>query len=66
MAEKESICMLGADIPAYNRAFTMPELEPVIATPKRSSPGPNGIHYEMPRKLSRKSHEALLAFYNSL
>lgn len=51
--------MLGADTAASNQAFTMPELEVAIGTPYQSPPRSDSMHYEMLRKLSPKSREAL-------
>lgn len=66
VAERKQICMLGADVAAYNQAFTVSNLELAIGTPKRSAPSPGSIHCEMLQKPSAKSHEVLLTFYDPL
>ena len=50
----------------YNSLFTIKELEFAIKVTKSSSPGTDGIHYEMLSKLSYLQKINLLNFYNHL
>lgn len=48
----------------YNQPFTKYELEQALTTSKRTSPGPDNIHYDMLRHLCSTSMDTLLLFFN--
>ena len=48
----------------YNRPFTIRELNHALSSTKDSSPGPDGIHYQMIKNLPKNAKEHLLAIYN--
>ena len=65
-AEKQTINTSGFNSVAYNRPFTMCELEVALCSRKQSAPGPDRVHYEMLKHLSHESLSHLLSFFNFL
>ena len=50
----------------YNKPFEYHELEKVLNKVKGTSPGPDGIRYEMIKHLNIENKNALLNFYNDI
>ena len=50
----------------YNKPFEYHELEKVLNKVKGTSPGPDGIRYEMIKHLSIENKNSLLNFYNDI
>ena len=48
----------------YNRPFTMKELNHALSDTSDTSPGPDGIHYQMIKNLPQNAKEYLLSIYN--
>ena len=65
-AELTPILFATEDIFDYNRPFTMHELERALGVCKGTSPGPDGIHYDMIKALDRGSTIILLEVYNDI
>ena len=65
-AERQRLVLSGGNSASYNQPFTRCELEMALNVTKLSAPGPDGIHYEMLRRLSPESLENLLLLFNLL
>lgn len=50
----------------YNKPITLVELKLVLSDCKGSSPGPDGIHYDMIKNLTNDGHKILLELYNKI
>lgn len=50
----------------YNSNFTIKELEGILRKCKGSSPGPDGVHYDMIKHQSRESKQSLLHIFNDI
>jgi ribonuclease HI len=51
---------------AYNDTISLLELEQAISSCKGSSPGPDGIHYEMIKQLDIRGKMTILDLYNTI
>ena len=65
-AEKEKINFQSNSREYYNEPFTMAELVSAIHMAKDSSPGEDGVHYQMLKHLESESLRFLLDVYNQI
>jgi ribonuclease HI/endonuclease/exonuclease/phosphatase family metal-dependent hydrolase len=64
--EIEPIIPIENDDEDFNLLFTEDELENALSSCKGSSPGPDGVHYQMIKELPRTAKLALLHAYNKM
>jgi hypothetical protein len=64
--EKMPLNMADLEWEEYNEPYKMEELEYALQNCNGSSPGSDGIHYKMLKKLSLKAKEKLLKGYNQV
>jgi hypothetical protein len=65
-AESTIINTDGGSGETYNQLFSLDELEAALISSKRSSPGPDDVHYDMLKHLPSSAKTALLNMYNEI
>lgn len=64
--EKIPLIVRDDDEQDYNQEFSRQELEAALGECTGSSPGPDGIHYQMLKNLTGEGKTALLTLYNKI
>lgn len=65
-AEKKRINVTRNNSETYNLPFTSYELERALDISHKTSPGPDGVHYDMLSHLRPSSKDTLLSFFNRI
>ena len=65
-AEQEDISFESSNREEYNRPFTVEELEYNLSRTKNTSPGKDGIHYQMLKKMPPEAKKYLCKIFNRL
>ena len=64
--ERKEICFRSDISKAYNRKFSMPELNFALQQASNTQPGPDQVHYNMLKRLPEIAHQHLLNIFNKM
>ena len=65
-AEQETICFDSPNAEPCNRPFTVEELEFNLSRTKNTTPGNDGVHYQMLKKMPLEAKQYLCKIFNKL
>ena len=64
--ERREICFRSDNSEAYNREFSMPEINFALQHARNAQPGPHQVHYNMLKHFSEITQQHLLDIFNKM